>query len=108
MVLRHVNASDLPRPIGFSHAVVWRRARSPSWPGKTALDSTGAIVGETIVEQFEVALSNLLRALASAGGTPADLAKMTITSRWIRETTGPTPSRSATSGGAWSVRDTRR
>src|SRR5262249_40030531 len=46
--------------------------------GQTALDAGGRIAGDTVVEQFEAALANLLAALAAAGGTPADLASMTI------------------------------
>jgi len=46
--------------------------------GQTALNADGAIVGDTIVEQFEQALSNLLTALTAAGGQPADLASLTV------------------------------
>jgi enamine deaminase RidA (YjgF/YER057c/UK114 family) len=46
--------------------------------GQTALDASGHIVGATVVEQFEKALSNLLTALAAAGGGPSDLASLTI------------------------------
>lgn len=46
--------------------------------GQTALDASGAIVGDTIVEQFEQALANLLTALTAAGGEPADLASLTV------------------------------
>ena len=46
--------------------------------GQTALDADGAIVGGTIVEQFEQALANLLTALAAAGGQPTDLASLTV------------------------------
>jgi enamine deaminase RidA (YjgF/YER057c/UK114 family) len=46
--------------------------------GQTALDASGQIVGDTVVEQFEQALGNLLTALAAAGGEPADLASLTV------------------------------
>jgi enamine deaminase RidA (YjgF/YER057c/UK114 family) len=46
--------------------------------GQTALDGSGRIVGDGIVEQFERALSNLLVALAASGGSPSDLAEVTI------------------------------
>jgi len=36
------------------------------------------IVGSNIVEQFEKALSSLCVSLKAAGGTPADLVKITI------------------------------
>ena len=46
--------------------------------GQTALDASGTIVGSTLVTQFEQALANLLTALSAAGGTPADLASVTV------------------------------
>jgi enamine deaminase RidA (YjgF/YER057c/UK114 family) len=46
--------------------------------GQTALDETGAIVGDGIVEQFEHALMNVLTALAASGGEPSDLAELTV------------------------------
>ena len=42
------------------------------------MDAHGRIVGETIVEQFEQALANLLTALRAAGGEPEHLASVTI------------------------------
>ena len=46
--------------------------------GQTALDAAGRIVGSGVVAQFEVALGNLLTALAAAGGRPDQLASLTI------------------------------
>jgi enamine deaminase RidA (YjgF/YER057c/UK114 family) len=46
--------------------------------GQTAMDATGRIVAGDITAQFEQALSNLLVALAAAGGAPADLVSLTI------------------------------
>jgi enamine deaminase RidA (YjgF/YER057c/UK114 family) len=46
--------------------------------GQTALDADGAIVGDSIVEQFGQALANLLTALTAAGGQPTDLASLTV------------------------------
>lgn len=75
--LEFVNPPELGRPSGFSHATVGR-GRVVSLAGQTALDAEGRIVGETVVEQFEKALTNLLAALNAAGGGPEDLASMTI------------------------------
>jgi enamine deaminase RidA (YjgF/YER057c/UK114 family) len=36
------------------------------------------VVGDSLPEQFERALTNLLTALRAAGGTPADLARVTV------------------------------
>jgi enamine deaminase RidA (YjgF/YER057c/UK114 family) len=46
--------------------------------GQTALDTDGKVVGDTLPEQFERALANLLTALRAAGGTTADLARVTV------------------------------
>jgi enamine deaminase RidA (YjgF/YER057c/UK114 family) len=46
--------------------------------GQTALDAEGRIPGEGVVAQFEVALSNLLTALAAAGGRPDQLISLTV------------------------------
>ena len=46
--------------------------------GQTGMDRDGAIVPGGVVAQFEQALANLLAALDEAGGSPADLASLTI------------------------------
>ena len=75
--LRRVNPPSLARPSGFSHAVV-ATGTTVHLAGQTALDADGAIVGDGVVEQFEQALSNLLAALGAAGGSPSDLAALTV------------------------------
>lgn len=78
MSTERVNPPDLSPPTGFSHAVVATGSRVVFLAGQTALDGDGKVVGETLPEQFERALTNLLAALAGAGGTPADLARVTV------------------------------
>jgi enamine deaminase RidA (YjgF/YER057c/UK114 family) len=75
--LVRVNPPELPAPSGFSHAVVGS-GRVVFLAGQTALGGSGLIVGDGIVEQFEVALANLLAALAACGGSPSDLAELTV------------------------------
>ena len=75
--LNRVNPESLAKPSGFSHAVVGR-GTSVSLAGQTGMDASGAIVEGGVVAQFEQALSNLLIALAEAGGTPDRLASLTI------------------------------
>lgn len=75
--LEFVNPPELGRPSGFSHAVVGT-GRTVFLAGQTALDPSGVIVGETVVEQFRQALGNLLTALRAAGGSPEQLAALTI------------------------------
>ena len=78
MMFERINPPDLAPPRGFSHAVRTDRPRTVYLAGQTALDASGRIVGADVVEQFEQALANLLRALEAAGGTPADLVTVTI------------------------------
>ncbi|MGW2490285.1 RidA family protein [Streptomyces sp. NPDC001606] len=78
MSAERVNPPELSPPTGFSHAVVATGTRVVFLAGQTALDADGKITGGTLPEQFERALGNLLAALRAAGGTPADLARVTV------------------------------
>jgi enamine deaminase RidA (YjgF/YER057c/UK114 family) len=79
MSIERVNPPSLAVPSGFAHAVVAPASGKLVFlAGQTALDASGAIVGETLAEQFERALANLLAALAEAGGQPGDLASLTV------------------------------
>jgi len=75
--MRRVNPASLAKPSGFSHAVV-ATGTTVHLAGQTALDVNGEVVGDGVVEQFEQALSNLLTALAAAGGEPEHLASLTV------------------------------
>ncbi|MEU1330728.1 RidA family protein [Streptomyces sp. NPDC005865] len=76
--LHRVNPAELSPPTGFSHAVTATGSRLVFLAGQTALDSEGKVTGTTLPDQFERALTNLLTALRHAGGTPADLARVTV------------------------------
>lgn len=78
MSLERVNPPGLSPPTGFSHAVTATGSRLVLLAGQTALDADGKVTGGTLPAQFERALSNLLTALHAAGGTPADLARVTV------------------------------
>jgi enamine deaminase RidA (YjgF/YER057c/UK114 family) len=78
MTVRRINPEDLAPAVGFSHAVVAEGSTIVFLAGQTALNPDGEIVGSTIVEQFERVMGNLLRSLEAAGGTPSQLAKLTI------------------------------
>lgn len=73
-----INPPELSPAKGFSHAVVASGGRLVFLAGQTALDGAGKVVGETLPRQFERALENLLAALSAAGGSPADLARVTV------------------------------
>jgi len=75
--MKRVNPPSLATPSGFSHAVV-ASGTTVFLAGQTGMTSSGAIVPGGVVAQFEQALSNLLTALAEAGGSPADLASLTV------------------------------
>ena len=78
MTFDRINPPELATPRGFSHAVSTTRQRTVYLAGQTALDKDATIVGDDVVSQFEQALSNLLAALAAAGGSGTDLATVTI------------------------------
>ncbi|MEU1474392.1 RidA family protein [Streptomyces sp. NPDC001668] len=78
MSAERINPPELSPPTGFSHAVVASGSRVVFLAGQTALDADGKVVGDSLPEQFEKALTNLLTALAAAGGTPSDLARITV------------------------------
>jgi enamine deaminase RidA (YjgF/YER057c/UK114 family) len=78
MTAERLNPPELSPPTGFSHAVVATGSRVVFLAGQTALDTDGKVTGDTLVAQFETALTNLLTALRAAGGTPADLARVTV------------------------------
>ncbi|WP_030903095.1 RidA family protein [Streptomyces sp. NRRL F-5126] len=78
MSLERINPGELSPATGFSHAVTAKGGTVVFLAGQTALDAGGALVGTALTEQFETALTNLLDALAAAGGAPADLARVTV------------------------------
>ncbi|MEH0575018.1 MULTISPECIES: RidA family protein [Streptomyces] len=78
MTVERVNPPELSPPTGFSHAVVAVGGRIVFLAGQTALDADGKVMGESLSEQFARALTNLLAALAAAGGTASDLARVTV------------------------------
>ena len=78
MDMERINPSGLARPSGFSHAVSAPAGRLVFLAGQLGMNRDGQVVPGGVVAQFEQALSNLLAALAAAGGHPSDLASLTI------------------------------
>jgi enamine deaminase RidA (YjgF/YER057c/UK114 family) len=76
--VHRINPAELSPPAGFSHAVTATGSRLVLLAGQTALDRDGKVIGATLPEQFATALTNLLTALRAAGGSPADLARVTV------------------------------
>ena len=73
-----LNPESLAPPQGFSHAVVAATGRTVYLGGATAHGADGNVVGETIVEQFDKAASNVVEALRAAGAEPEHLVSMQI------------------------------
>jgi enamine deaminase RidA (YjgF/YER057c/UK114 family) len=71
-----INPPELPPPAGFSHAV--KAGDTVYLAGQVAQGPDGAVVGDTIAEQFDQAAANLLTALRAAGGTPDDLVSLQV------------------------------
>lgn len=78
----YLNPPQLPKPSGFSHAVIAPRGTTVYLAGQTALDLDGAIVGggdePDVVAQFAQCLSNVLTALGAAGGRAEHLTSIRI------------------------------
>jgi enamine deaminase RidA (YjgF/YER057c/UK114 family) len=74
-----VTAPELAPPVGYAHAVVGAPGgRTVHLGGQTALGADGAIHGETLAEQFDIAAANVLAALRAAGGAPEDVVQMLV------------------------------
>jgi enamine deaminase RidA (YjgF/YER057c/UK114 family) len=75
---RIVNPAGLAPPVGFAHAVVAAPGRTVYLGGQAAQGPDGAITGDSLAEQFEVAAGNLVAALAAAGGAPEHLVSLHV------------------------------
>ncbi len=74
-----VNPPVLGRPRGFSHGLLAPAgSRLLFVAGQTAADAEGRVTEETFVAQFEAALTRVLTVVATAGGRPEHVARMTI------------------------------
>ncbi|MPZ51761.1 MAG: RidA family protein [Acidimicrobiia bacterium] len=78
MTHRFVNPDSLAPARGFSHAVVATPGTTVYLGGQVAFDADGAVVGETMAEQYGIALGNVVTALEAAGGTPTDIVSMVV------------------------------
>ena len=67
---------DQPEPVShYCHAV---RAGDRVWLAGTVGIRADGSIPENVVEQFEVAMSNLDRALRAAGGAPENIVKVQV------------------------------
>ncbi len=73
-----VNPDGLAPAIGFSHAVIAAPGRTVFLGGQTAHGADGVVRGETVREQFDAAIENLVTALEAVGGRPQDVVSVQI------------------------------
>lgn len=72
------NPEGLAPARGFSHAVIAASGRTVYLGGQTAHGADGVLHGVTIAEQFDLAATNVVTALAAAGARPEDLVSLQI------------------------------
>lgn len=76
---RPVNPPSLAKPVGFSHGFETRGGRLLFIAGQVARDGAGQVVGKgDLVAQFRRVCENMKAVLDDAGGTFADVVKLTI------------------------------
>lgn len=73
-----LNPHELLPPLGFSHIAVVEPGRVVHIAGQTAHQRDGSVRGETIAQQMDAALANLVTALAAADARPRHLVAMQI------------------------------
>jgi enamine deaminase RidA (YjgF/YER057c/UK114 family) len=74
-----VNPPVLGRPRGFSHGLLAPAgSRLLFVAGQTAADAEGHVAEVAFVPQFEAALTRVLTVVATAGGRPEHVGRMTI------------------------------
>lgn len=77
--MKHANPSGLPPPNGYTHVVEVTGGRTVYISGQVALDQHGALVGEgDFAAQTQQVFENVKVALAAAGATFGDVAKITV------------------------------
>lgn len=73
-----VDPSNLAEAIGYSHAVVAGAGKTIYLAGQVSFDVDANVIGDTWIEQFDIALGNLMTALRGAGGQPEHVAWMQV------------------------------
>ena len=75
---RLVDPAGIGPAVGFSHAVGEPPGRTVWIAGQIAVDAAGAVVGDTLVEQLDLALANVVTALRAAGAEPRHTVSMLL------------------------------
>ena len=77
MSVEFLNPKNLPKPVGYSHGAIGR-GRPVVLAGQIGWNSEGKVTSDDLVEQFALALDNLLEVLRAANGQPTDIASLRI------------------------------
>jgi enamine deaminase RidA (YjgF/YER057c/UK114 family) len=79
MSFEFINPESLGRPRGYANGVLVPAGGALLFiAGQIAWDEQQRIVSADFVEQFDRALANVLTVVQAAGGTPAQIARLTI------------------------------
>lgn len=79
MTVELINPPGIPEPLGYAQVGVATGSRTVYVSGQVARTADGTRVGEgDLATQVEQAYTNLIAALAGAGATYADVAKVTV------------------------------
>jgi enamine deaminase RidA (YjgF/YER057c/UK114 family) len=73
-----INPEGLAPAVGFTHVLVAAPGKTVYLGGQAGIDSAGAVVGSSLIQQFDAAAANVVTALEAAGGRPEHLASMQI------------------------------
>lgn len=63
---------------GFAHVVVPADGKTVYLAGQIACDAQGVVRGETLAEQYDIAMGNVVAALAAAGGRPEHIVSLVV------------------------------
>jgi enamine deaminase RidA (YjgF/YER057c/UK114 family) len=75
--LELVQPPGFPRPRGYANGVI-TTGRTLWIAGQVGWEPDGRFASDDLVDQFARALDNVLAVVAAAGGTPTDVARMTV------------------------------
>jgi enamine deaminase RidA (YjgF/YER057c/UK114 family) len=79
-----INPLSLAEPVGYAHALMVTPGRVVQVGGQVARRPDGAVVGDTVVQQFDQALANAVEALRAAGAEPGHVVSMHVYTTVIR------------------------
>jgi enamine deaminase RidA (YjgF/YER057c/UK114 family) len=78
MSFSFINPESLGAPRGYSNGVLTQGGALLFIAGQVAWDGRQQIVSADFVEQFDRALANLIAVVRGAGGTPEQIARLTV------------------------------